>query len=77
MSSAFDISTEQGQLVIRVHPPGSDRETLEAVLDFLELEALRKRSALEEDRAETLARDVKEASWQRVRPLFEAGEQRA
>jgi hypothetical protein len=77
MSSAFDISTEQGQLVIRVHPPGPDRETLAAVLDFLELEALRKRSALGEEQADALADDVKEAAWQRVRPLFEAGEQRA
>lgn len=77
MSSAFDVSTEQEQLVIRVHPPGADRETLEAVLDFLELEALRKRSALGEDQAAALAREVKGAAWQRVRPLFGAGEQRA
>ena len=63
MSSTYDISTEQDQIVIRIHPPGADREALTKLLDFLELEATRKRSALSEDEAAGLAREVKDAAW--------------
>lgn len=77
MSSTYEISTERDTLVIRVYPPGADQESLQRLLDFLELEAVRKRSVLDEGQAEHLAQEVKEGAWQRVRHLFGAGGQRA
>jgi len=74
MSTTYEISTERDTLVIRVHPPGVDQESLRRLLDFLELEAIRKRSVLADEPAEDLVRDVNAAAWERVRHLFGAGQ---
>ena len=74
MNSPYEISTERDVLVIRVHSPGADQESLQRLLDFLELEAIRKRSALSEGEAEALARGVQSGAWDRVRHLFGGGE---
>ena len=75
MKRVYDIKTEQDDLVIRVHQPGADIEGIQRLLDFLELEAIRKRSALGQEEADNLIGEVKEGAWERVRHLYEGGDQ--
>lgn len=71
MSAAFRIAPEQGDIVIRLPRGSVDEEQLMALLDYLELETLRRRSELSGEDAERLAGDVNQNAWQQVRHLFE------
>lgn len=71
MSTAFRIAPEQGDIVIRLPKGSVDEEQLMALLDYLELETMRRRSELSSEDAERLARDVNQGAWQQVRDLFE------
>ena len=48
-----------------------DERSLIKLLDYLEFDSLRRRSAIGEDELETLSSEVKEAAWGRIAPLFE------
>ena len=48
-----------------------DEGELSEVLDYVTLQAIRKRSGLSEEGAAMLANEVKRAAWERVRERFE------
>lgn len=71
MTLAYDISGDQDNIIIRLPRQSVDRQALEKLLDYLELEAIRRRSQLTEQNAESLSAEVKQGAWQGVKNLFE------
>jgi hypothetical protein len=67
---AYEIDRDQGRLVVRVNEDLFTEDEVSRFLDYLTLESIRKRSELTEDDAETLAKEIKTAAWERVRHLF-------
>jgi hypothetical protein len=70
MSTAYQITTDQDNIFIRLPRELADAEELAALLDCLELEAIRRRSQLTPKDARHLAQDIKKAAWQQVKHLF-------
>ena len=71
MSLAYELTADQDNIIIRLSPELVDQKALGKLLDYLELEAIRRRSQLTEQDAQGLASDVKQAAWQKVKGLFE------
>ncbi len=71
MSVTYEITTDPEHIVIRLPRASADPEALAKLLDYLELESIRRRSQLSADEAAGLAAEVKRGAWQRVRHLFE------
>lgn len=73
MSAAYQISTEEDQIVIRLERATADGPALARLLDYLALAAVRRRSALTDEDAAVLAADVKRGAWERAKHLFSDG----
>lgn len=71
MSTAYQLTSDKDTITIRLNRHDVDEVSLQRVLDYLELEALRRRSQLSEEDASLLAEEVKRAAWERVRHLYE------
>ena len=71
MSLAYELTGDQESIMIRLSRELVDQKALEKLLDYLELEAIRRRSQLAEQDAGNLASDVKQAAWQKVKDIFE------
>lgn len=71
MGAAYQVTTEQDHIVIRLPKEDADEEALMKLLDYLELESIRRRSQLTEEDAFSLAREIKQRAWQQVKHLFE------
>jgi hypothetical protein len=70
MHKAYEIQSDRDQLVIRLDRHLVDRDSLVRVLDYVERETLRARSALSEDQAATLAAEVDRGVWEQVRSKY-------
>jgi hypothetical protein len=70
MSSTFEITADQDNFHIRVSKQDTDERTLAKLIEYLEFDAIRRRSQLTESQASELAADVKQAAWQQVKHLF-------
>ena len=64
------MAVESDEVVVRFRRDLVDREALVRFLDYLELEAIRKRSELTQDEADALADDVDRDGWARLKPMF-------
>lgn len=71
MSTAYQLTSDKDTITIRLNRGAIDEVSLTKLLDFLEMEAIRRRSQLSEEDAELLAEDVKRAAWERVKHLYE------
>lgn len=67
---AYTIEIEQSDIVVRVNRDSIDQEALRRLLDFLELETLRKRSQLTEEQAAELAADIDRNVWEKLDSKF-------
>jgi hypothetical protein len=70
MSSAYQIMSDQDDIVIRFPRRLIDEQELSKLLDYLELEAIRRRSELSEEEAAKLVTDIKQEAWRQVKHLF-------
>lgn len=70
MRTAYQITTDQDNIIIRLPRELADAEELAVLLDYLELEAICRRSRLTPKEARHLAQDVKKGAWQQVKHLF-------
>jgi len=75
MGTNYEITTSADSIVIRLPRNGTDKRSLIKLLDYLEFESLRRRSAIGEEELDTLSSEVKEAGWGRIAPLFETDDQ--
>lgn len=73
MRSAYQITTEQEDIVIRLPRQFADEKELTTLIDYLELEAIRRKSELSTENAAYLAEEVKRGAWEQVKHLFQQG----
>lgn len=69
-STAYSISVEEAEIIVRLGRDKIDPEMLSRFLDYLELETIRKRSQLTEEQAAALANDIDRVVWDNLRPSF-------
>jgi len=70
MNLAYKVTGDQENIIISLSRESVDQKALEKLLDYLELESIRRRSQLTEPDAASLTSDVKQAAWQKVKSLF-------
>ncbi len=70
MSIAYQIFSDQDDIVIRLSRRFINEQELTKLLDYLELEAIRRRSKLSPENADMLAADIQQGAWQQVKHLF-------
>lgn len=68
--STFRVTTDEDSIVIRLPREGTDEQVLGKLLDYLELEQLRRQSQLDRDEAADLSTEVKQGAWRQVEQLF-------
>ncbi|MEW6379763.1 MAG: hypothetical protein AB1611_09165 [bacterium] len=67
----YKIGYEGKEIVIRLSGDLIDRETLSRLLDYIELESIRKRSKLSDEQAAALTKDVNQEVWKSVQKAVE------
>ncbi len=70
MDTAYQITRERGETVLRFPSQYMDEVQLTRLLDRLELEAIRQQSHLTAADAAMLADEVKRSAWQQVKHLY-------
>lgn len=68
---AYRIDIQDRELVVRLRQDLLSREEVSRFLDYLELESIRRRSALSEEEAERLAAEIDRGVWERTRSRVE------
>jgi hypothetical protein len=71
---AYRIDADDQEIVVRLRRDVLDRDEVSRFLDYLELEAIRRRSRLSEANAAELADGVDGRAWEAIRPRIEAGQ---
>lgn len=70
MSQAYQVTVESDEVLVRFSREIYDAESVARFLDYLELEAIRKRSQLTQEEADALADEVDRAGWERLKGSF-------
>ena len=70
MSKIYEIAKEEDSITIRLSSELVDQEALQRLLDYLELESIRKNSELTEQQAAELADEVDLDVWQQVKHKY-------
>ena len=70
MNGLYNVAIESQDIVVRFRRDIFDRELLTKFLDFLEMEAIRRRSHLTQTQADELAEEINRAGWQRLKSDF-------
>lgn len=70
MNATYQIMTEQDDIIIRFPRRLVDEVELARFLDYMEMEAIRRRSRLSPDEATALAKTVNRTAWEQVKHLF-------
>lgn len=68
VNSAYSIAVEDQDVIVRFREDVLDRAAISKFLDYLELESIRRRSALSEGDADTISSEIDQAMWNRTRP---------
>lgn len=69
-AETYTISIEDQEIVIRLNEDMVDREALTKLLDYIELESIRRRSQLGETEASALAAEVDSSAWENIKEKF-------
>ncbi|MEX0715585.1 MAG: hypothetical protein WD066_03320 [Planctomycetaceae bacterium] len=69
---AYTIDVDESEIVVRLRSDVLNRDQVSRFLDYLELESIRRLSALSETDAAALADEVDAAIWGRLRSHGEA-----
>ncbi len=69
-STAYSINVENNQITLQLNASLIDQGSLTKLLDFIELESIRKSSKLNEADAELLTDEVNRAAWQVTKEKF-------
>lgn len=69
-SAAYSINIENNQITLQLNANLVDRQALTRLLDFIELESIRKRSQLNQEQADSLAAEINQAAWENLKESF-------
>lgn len=67
---SFRVVVDKQEVVVRFRRDALDLGTLERILDYLELESIRKRSQLSVVQAEKLADEIDRSVWRTLKESF-------
>lgn len=68
--ATYSIDIENQDIVVRLDARAVDQDSLVKFLDYLELEAIRKRSKLTDKQAALLAKEIDRSAWESMKPDF-------
>jgi hypothetical protein len=66
----YSVVVESQDVVVRLNKDVIDRDAMTRFLDYLELELIRKRSKLTQERADALAAEIDRDVWENLKPKF-------
>lgn len=66
MTTTYEVAIEQDSILVRMPADLFSREEIVRFLDYLEVEAIRRRSQLTRPEAEQLASEIDKAGWQQL-----------
>ncbi len=69
-ADVYSISIENEDIVIRLNSGLVDRDALNKLLDYIEVESIRKRSGLTEEQASMLAKEVDRSVWESIKQKY-------
>ncbi len=69
-SAAYSINVENNQITLQLNANLVDRQALTRLLDFIELESIRKRSQLNQEQVDSLAAEINQAAWENLKESF-------
>jgi len=67
----YKIGYEDKEIIIRLSGDLIDKESLSKILDYIELESIRKKSKLSNEQAIALAKEVDQEVWKSIRKTTE------
>ncbi len=70
MSKVYEVDNEQDEIIVRFDGKLVDRQALARLLDFIELESIRRRSTLSDQDARALADEIDQTVWNRVKHKY-------
>ena len=70
MNQSYSVAVESDEVVVRLRRDAFDNDTISQFLDYLELEAIRKRSQLTQEQAEALADEADRDAWRHLKDTF-------
>lgn len=73
VAAPYQIAIESSEIVVRFDRSVFQADELTELLDYLRLKSLRRQSQLTDEKIETLADDVNQSAWQRIKDDFLAG----
>lgn len=68
--TSYSISVEERDIVVRFNRSSIDMDALVRFLDYLELEAIAKRSKLTEEQAAALSEEINGDVWKEIKQKF-------
>lgn len=71
MTTTYELTREDGDIVIRLPIASVDEQSLSKLLDYLELESILRRSQLSAEDASAISAEIKQGAWRQVKHLFE------
>jgi hypothetical protein len=66
----YSIAVEDQDIIIRLNSGLIDQDALAKLLDYLELESIRKRSRLTQEQASTLANEIDRKIWENTKQTY-------
>jgi hypothetical protein len=70
MNTTYQITADQDDIIIRFPRRLVDEVKLTRLLDYMEMESIRRRSQMSTDEVNALAKSIKQGAWQQVKALF-------
>ncbi|MDO9128620.1 MAG: hypothetical protein Q7U34_02020 [Anaerolineales bacterium] len=70
---SYQINVQKRDVIVRFRRELIDQSALSRFLDFLELESIRQRSALTEEQAADLAKEIDQSVWENIKEAFLEG----
>lgn len=70
MNTTYQITNDEDDFIIRFPRQLLDEVELMRLLDFMEMESIRRRSQVSAAEADSLVGSIKQGAWQQVKALF-------
>lgn len=71
MDTAYQITREQGHLVLRLSEALTKPQFLENLLDYLEIEGIKQKNQMNSEQIIQVSKEVKKAAWEKIKHLVQ------
>jgi hypothetical protein len=70
-ATPYEVESREEEIVIRIPRTRENEQLVSRMLNYFDVEVICSKSKAKPEDIEALAKDVKKAAWERVKPLFE------